>query len=88
MAPTGDDIHELIAKLEARVKELEARVLEGESGAPSAAKDGQSVRMVLMGPPGAGKSSLCLSRLCVFCLCLPLFVDLPNLGAISTHVDG
>jgi hypothetical protein len=72
MAPTSDDIHEVIAKLEARVKELEARLLKTEGGAPSVAKDGQSIRMILMGPPGAGKSLHCLSRLCDSCLCLPL----------------
>jgi len=65
MAPTSDDIHELVAKLEARVKELEAKVFKYEGGAPSSTKDGQSIRMILMGPPGAGKSRLCISRLCL-----------------------
>jgi adenylate kinase len=82
MAPTRDDIHEVVAKLEARVKELEARLLKAEGGASSVAKDRQSVRIILMGPPGAGKSRHCLSRLCVSCLCLPLFVHLPSLSAI------
>lgn len=82
MAPTSDDIHELVAKLEARVKELEAKVFKFEGGAPSAAKDGQTIRMILMGPPGAGKSRHCQARLCISCLCLPHFVDLRNLGAI------
>ncbi len=81
MAPTGDDIHELVAKLEARVKELEAKVLKYQDGAPNAAKDGQSVRMILIGPPGAGKTCHCLPRLCAACLCLPLFTDLPSLDA-------
>jgi hypothetical protein len=88
MAPTSDDIHDVVAKLEARIKELEARLLKSEGGAPSTTKDGQSVRMVLMGPPGAGKSSHCLSRLCVSCLCIPCFVDLPNLCAIFNPVNG
>jgi hypothetical protein len=78
MAPTRDDIYEVVATLEARVKELEARLLKAEGGASSVAKDGQSVRMILMGPPGAGKPRHRLSRLCVSCLCLPLFVDLPS----------
>jgi len=66
MAPTGDDIHELIALLEARVKELEARLLKTEGGAPSAARVGQNIRMVLMGPPGAGKLSVA-SLSCLLC---------------------
>lgn len=79
MAPTSDDIHELVAKLEARVKELEAKVLKYEGGAPSSTKDGQSIRMILMGPPGAGKSRLSLSRLYIPRLCLPHII---NLGAV------
>lgn len=72
MAPTGDDIHELVAKLEARVKELEAKVFKYEGGTPSATKDGQSIRMILMGPPGAGESIYCLMCLCLSRLCLSL----------------
>ena len=71
MAPTGDDIHELVAKLEARVKELEAKVFKYEGGTPSATKDGQSIRMILMGPPGAGEFTSCLMCLCLSRLCLP-----------------
>jgi hypothetical protein len=79
MAPTSDDIHELVAKLEARVKELEAKILKIEGGASTpAARDGQSLRMILMGPPGAGKPLLCSSRLC----------DLANLGGLLTLVNG
>lgn len=82
MAPTSDDIHEVVLRLEARVKELEARLLKSEGLAPSTTKDGQSIRMILMGPPGAGKSwSFSVASLC-FYSCLPLFVHLPNLGAI------
>jgi replication-associated recombination protein RarA len=83
MAPTNDNIHELVAKLEARVKELEAKVFKYEGGAPSSTKDGQSIRMILMGPPGAGKSRLCLSRLCIPRLCLPHII---HLGAVF-HPD-
>lgn len=69
MAPTSDDVHELVAKLEARVKELEAKILKIEGGPPTAAKDGQSLRMILMGPPGAGMLCLIPSWLCISCLC-------------------
>lgn len=58
MAPTSDDVHELVAKLEARVRELEAKVLKFEGGASTPAADGQSLRMILMGPPGAGMPCL------------------------------
>src|SRR5258706_521830 len=50
MAPTSEDLHDLVHKLEARVKELEARI---ESGAKSALPT-PGVRMILIGPPGAG----------------------------------
>jgi adenylate kinase len=56
MAPIGDDavqsLQELVKKLESRVKELEDR-LQYASGGPAPSPAG-SVRMVLMGPPGAG----------------------------------
>lgn len=55
MAPIGDGtseaLHELVNKLEKRVQELESRL----SGGPKPVEEG-SVRMILMGPPGAGKS--------------------------------
>ncbi len=61
MAPITDEIvHNLqdtIAKLEARVHQLESKL--GGDGTPGkAAPGGQSVRMILMGPPGAGKYTL------------------------------
>ena len=56
MAPTSDELHDLVAKLEARVKQLEQKLLESAGGAPKPAGDGQSIRMILMGPPGAGMS--------------------------------
>lgn len=56
MAPITDDVvNELkstITKLESRIHELEAQ-LSGSSG--SSASSSGSMRMVLMGPPGAGK---------------------------------
>lgn len=50
MAPTSDDLHDLVRKLEARVKELEARIESGTKSALSV----PGVRMILIGPPGAG----------------------------------
>ena len=56
MAPiideTVDALRELVHKLESRVQQLEAK-LEQADGAP-ARTNTQSVRMILMGPPGAG----------------------------------
>ncbi|KAI9742428.1 MAG: adenylate kinase [Claussenomyces sp. TS43310] len=55
MAPTSEDLHELVNKLEARVKQLEERLTQSGSGTPAKASD--EVRMILMGPPGAGKGT-------------------------------
>jgi hypothetical protein len=56
MAPTSDELHDLVAKLEARVKHLEQKLLESSGGAPRPTGDEQSIRMILIGPPGAGMS--------------------------------
>ena len=56
MAPTTDtvvdDLKRTVHKLEQRIAELESR-LSGHGGSSSAAQE--SVRMILMGPPGAGE---------------------------------
>lgn len=59
MAPITDDIvgslKSLVEKLEARVQELENKLASGNgtsSGSSSATPSG--MRMVIMGPPGAG----------------------------------
>lgn len=54
MAPISDEtvsaLKDTIHKLESRVAELESRLVDGaKSVLPSS-----SIRMVLMGPPGAG----------------------------------
>lgn len=55
MAPISDEtaskLQEMVDKLEARVKDLESRISQG-GAASSKPKD--EVRMVIMGPPGAG----------------------------------
>lgn len=62
MAPikdeTVDGLRDLVSKLETRVQQLEAK-LEQSTGGPHARKQRSSlagIRMILMGPPGAGKS--------------------------------
>jgi len=56
MAPireeTVTDLKDLVTKLETRVRQLEDRL--GGDGAKSRTPS-QSMRMILMGPPGAGK---------------------------------
>ena len=56
MAPIGDDavksLQDLVNKLESRVKELEDRIQHASSGTKHAPNEG--IRMILMGPPGAG----------------------------------
>lgn len=53
MAPVSEDLHDLVNKLEARVHELEQK-LKQASGGSSANSTSDGVRMILMGPPGAG----------------------------------
>jgi hypothetical protein len=47
-----DDLKNTVHKLEQRIAELESR-LSGHGGSSAAAQE--SVRMILMGPPGAGE---------------------------------
>lgn len=59
MAPIGDDtvqtLQELVQKLESRVKQLEDKLEHASTGTKHTATEG--VRMILMGPPGAGMST-------------------------------
>lgn len=56
MAPIGDDavqtLQDLVHKLESRVKQLEDKLTHAQAGTKPSAAEG--VRMILMGPPGAG----------------------------------
>lgn len=60
MAPITDDtveaLRDTIHKLESRVQQLEAKLEHSNESAPagSSKKPFHSVRMILMGPPGAG----------------------------------
>lgn len=59
MAPITDDtvqaLRDTVHRLEARVRELESRLGGGDDGSKKTSASGQSIRMILMGPPGAGK---------------------------------
>lgn len=61
MAPITDDtveaLRDTIHKLESRVHQLESKLGEGTGSGGKANSALQSVRMILMGPPGAGECS-------------------------------
>ena len=52
MAPIREDLEALVAELESRVKELENKLSHAQGGTTHTPAEG--VRMILMGPPGAG----------------------------------
>jgi len=59
MAPITDEtvgaLRDLVNKLEARVEQLEAKLHSGGDGPARKTKSNtESIRMILMGPPGAG----------------------------------
>lgn len=59
-----DKLKSTVDKLEARVEELESRLKGQVSGGQQGGSKGDSIRMILMGPPGAGT---CLNGF--LCLC-------------------
>ena len=44
------ELHNVVARLESRIKDLEARY----AGVPTQPKTLEEIRMILIGPPGAG----------------------------------
>jgi len=64
MAPITDeivtDLKSTIARLEKRIEELETRLTGGSQG---------SMRMILMGPPGAGKGTQAPKIKDRYCIC-------------------
>lgn len=59
MAPltdqVADELKALVRKLEDRVHELETRLGGSQSSTGSTANASQAMRMIIMGPPGAGE---------------------------------
>lgn len=58
MAPIEDgtarSLADTVQKLEAKVKELEYKIDSLQGGSSKSSPSSQEVRMILMGPPGAG----------------------------------
>ncbi|MCJ1352640.1 MAG: adenylate kinase [Icmadophila ericetorum] len=61
MAPIKDEtvevLRDLVHKLEARVQELEAKVGHAGGAPANTPKTAEQIRMILIGPPGAGKGT-------------------------------
>jgi len=67
MAPTLDDIasiKDLVNQLQARVEQMERDIRTGTEGTPA-----QQLRMILIGPPGAGKGTQGPKIKDKFCIC-------------------
>jgi len=62
------DLKDLVAKLEARVHQLETKVTGGSSSSGNKSS-AESMRMVLMGPPGAGKGTQAPAIKDKYCIC-------------------
>ncbi|KAL8739521.1 MAG: hypothetical protein Q9190_007682 [Brigantiaea leucoxantha] len=74
MAPikdeTVDSLKDLVHKLQSRVEQLEAKLEGSDKGDVEQSKgDSPSVRMILMGPPGAGKGTQAPKIKDKYCAC-------------------
>lgn len=51
---TMDTLKSKLEEAEAKIKELERRIAGGSSGSDKSSTPSESMRMILIGPPGAG----------------------------------
>jgi len=71
MAPTGeiDYLKELVSKLNEKIKALESEVVEKVKKVEPTPTPAQQLRMILVGPPGAGKGTVAPNIKDKFCVC-------------------
>jgi hypothetical protein len=54
MSELVETLKKTVEKLEQRIEDLESRIQGGHGGAASQKAGAESIRMILIGPPGAG----------------------------------
>ncbi|KAI9845657.1 MAG: adenylate kinase [Sclerophora amabilis] len=73
MAPIQEDtvegLRDLVRKLEARVDQLEGKLGDADGGPGKTKPNTPSLRMILMGPPGAGKGTQAPKIKDRYCVC-------------------
>ncbi|EGP90379.1 unnamed protein product [Zymoseptoria tritici ST99CH_1A5] len=57
MSELVDTLKKTVEKLEQRIEDLEQRIQHGSGGAATQKAGAESIRMILIGPPGAGKGT-------------------------------
>ncbi|KAI9669896.1 MAG: adenylate kinase [Alyxoria varia] len=66
MAPVEDELRGQVKRLEAQVQDLQSQLAGRDGGKPNAV---ESMRMIIMGPPGAGKGTQAPKIKGKYCVC-------------------